>query len=87
VSGPEELFGTCSPHRVGQLVPAVRDYYHDEYAERVLALLPEWISWLTERNGTPAELADRCRPYAQGEPYPGPVQQDGHPEFMARVPE
>jgi hypothetical protein len=84
---PGELYGTCSPHRVALVVSMIRGYYTDEFADQLIALLPDWISWLADRNGTPAELADRCRPYALGEPYPGPKDHDGAPEPLARVPE
>ncbi len=84
LDAPGELFGTCSPHRVAMVVPAVRDYYDSEYADRLVALLPDWIAWLTERNGTPADLAERCLPYARGAVYPGTTADEG-PPLMARV--
>jgi len=87
LDAPEALYGTCSPHRVALTVPHVRDYYQDDFADEVLALLPDWISWLAERNGTPAELAGRCLPYASGEPFPGMIGADHRPDHHARVAE
>jgi hypothetical protein len=84
---PDQLYGTCSPHRVALVRSMIQDYYTDEFADQLIALLPDWISWLADRNGTPAELADRCRPYALGEPYPGLQDRDGALEPLARVSE
>ncbi|WP_158647162.1 hypothetical protein [Actinoplanes sp. ATCC 53533] len=53
----------------------------------MLDLLPDWISWLAERNGTPAGLAERCLPYASGEPYPGLTGARHRPDQHARVAE
>ncbi len=44
----------------------VPGYYVDEIADRLIALLPDWITWLAERNATPPELADRRLRCAQG---------------------
>jgi hypothetical protein len=85
LDAPEALYGTCSPHRVALTVIHLRDYYQDDYAAELVALLPDWASWLAERNGTPPELADRCRPYASGEPHPGISVGDKGPDFFAQV--
>jgi hypothetical protein len=87
LDAPADLYGTCSPHRVALTVVHVRDYYQDDSAEELVALLPAWISWLAERNGTPSELVERCLPYASGEPYPGLPDAEGHPDDLARVTE
>jgi hypothetical protein len=87
LDAPEALYGTCSPHRVALIVTHVLDYYEDDFANEVLDLLPDWISWLAERNGTPAELADRCLPYASGEPYPGLIGAGHRSDYHARVAE
>ncbi len=83
----EAVFGTCSPHRVALLVLHVRDYYLDEFAEQLIALLPDWIRWLAERNGTPAELVDRCLPYATGEVHAQIQGDETGPDYLARVTE
>lgn len=80
-NGLEATYATCSPHRIGLCVPHLRNYYLEEFAERLVALLPEWTHWLAERNATPPELAARCLPYVQGEPHP----QVGEDEGIARV--
>jgi len=87
VDAPEALYGTCSPHRVALIVPHVLRHYPDEFADEVLDLLPDWIDWLAERNGTPAELADRCLPYASGERYPGLIGTGRLSDDHARVAE
>jgi hypothetical protein len=52
------LFDTCSPHRVETAVERIRtDYLGDQAA--LLALLPDWVTWLAERSGLPADLRDR----------------------------
>lgn len=85
VAGPAELYHTCSPHRVASIVDHVRGYYQDDFAAEIVALLPDWVAWLSERNGTPAHLADRCMPYAQKSPAVGGA--DGGARYLERVTE
>lgn len=85
ISSPAELYPTCSPHRVAMTIPHLRDYYLDDFAAQIIALLPDWVRWLTSRNGTPAELAERCLPYALGEPRADILADDGRPNYLARV--
>jgi hypothetical protein len=80
-----ELFGTFSPHRVGLAVPHLRDFYQPDFAEKLVALLPDWITWLAERAGIAPELVERCLPYAAGEPYPGVYHENGRIDYLARV--
>lgn len=68
---PIALYGTCSPHHVAHTVSSLRDFFQADFADELIALLPEWITWLAERTGMAPELVERCRAYAQGEPYPG----------------
>ncbi len=82
---PRALYHTCSPHRVALLVPHLRNYYQADFAAELVALLPEWTAWLAARNGTPPELAERCRPYALGESYPGLTYDRTGPDAQARV--
>ncbi|MEJ2855210.1 MULTISPECIES: hypothetical protein [unclassified Saccharothrix] len=79
----DALFTACSPHRVALFVPFVRDYYGEDYAGELVALLPEWTRWLAERNATPPELAERCVPYAHGLQHP--QLGVGEPDYYARV--
>jgi hypothetical protein len=81
------IFATCSPHRVALCVLHLRNYYLDDFADQLMALLPEWTRWLAERNATPPELADRCLPYAQGQPHSQVEHIDGRSEYLARVSE
>jgi hypothetical protein len=87
VDGPAALYHTCSPHRVALTVSHVRDYYQHDFAARLTALLPDWIYWLAEHNGTPSELADRCLPYTRGERHRGLGTDDRGPDCFARVTE
>jgi hypothetical protein len=83
----DAVFTTCSPHRVALCVLHLRNFYLDDFADQLVALLPDWTRWLAERNATPPELADRCLPYAQGEPHPE-LKTEGagpDPDYLARV--
>ncbi|MEV0895607.1 hypothetical protein [Actinoplanes sp. NPDC049802] len=76
----------CSPHRVAWTVRNIRDEYilDEEFADRVLALLPAWVDLLATRNGVVPELVARARPYAEGLIHPdvAPGDRDAH---QARV--
>jgi hypothetical protein len=81
----DAVFAACSPHRVALFVLHVRNFYLDEFADQLVALLPEWTRWLAARNATPPELADRCLPYAHGQPHPQIGEDDSEPDYLARV--
>jgi hypothetical protein len=83
--GVAALYHTCSPHRVALTVLHLHNYYQDEFADQLVLLLPDWISWLAERNGTPAHLAERCHPYARGEIHPDVGSDNSAPNYLARV--
>lgn len=85
INNIDAVFAACSPHRVALFVLHVRNYYLDEFADELMALLPEWTRWLAARNATPTELADRCAPYANGQPHPQVGEDDSRPEYLARV--
>ncbi|MEU4155050.1 hypothetical protein [Actinoplanes sp. NPDC026670] len=53
------LFDTCSPHRVESVSHQIRDEYRED-ADELLALLPAWVTWLSERAGLPPELRERA---------------------------
>jgi hypothetical protein len=82
---PAALIPTCSPHRVAFTVLHLRNYYLDDFADQLIALLPDWVCWLAERNGTPAHLAQRCRPYALGQPHADVGADDSRPNYLTRV--
>lgn len=81
------LYPACSPHKVALTVLHMRDYYKDDFAAELISWLPDWVSWLAQRNGTPAELAERCLAYASGEPFPGITGDDDRTDYRARVTE
>jgi hypothetical protein len=70
-SGSGVAFSACSPHRVADRVAGIRDYYEDEYATQLVALLPDWVTFLSEYNGTPPRLMERCLLFASGAAHPG----------------
>lgn len=87
VGGPERVYHTCSPHRVALTAEHIRGYYQDDFAADLIALLPAWAAWLADRNATPAHLADRCGPYAHGEPHKAVSTDDGRLDCLARITE
>jgi hypothetical protein len=83
----DAVFATCSPHRVALFVRHVHGYYLDDFAKQLVALLPDWTRWLATRNTTPPELAERCLPYAEGQPHPQITVDHTGPDYLARVTE
>ncbi|MEV6344041.1 hypothetical protein [Actinoplanes sp. NPDC051851] len=81
----DTFFATCSPHRVAAMTVHIREYYDDEFGPTVLTAMPAWVDWLGERLGTPAELIERCRPYAHGEWHPGLGTDQRRPDYQARL--
>ncbi|HZN17952.1 MAG TPA: hypothetical protein VFB84_07155 [Micromonosporaceae bacterium] len=84
---PAAIRHTCSPHRVAFTVLHLLNYYQDDFAAKLIALLPDWTSWLAMRNGTAPELAERCQPYALGEPHADVGSDHSRPNDLARVTE
>ncbi|MFI5893710.1 hypothetical protein ACIA5D_26750 [Actinoplanes sp. NPDC051513] len=89
--GPQEcpsLYPYCSPHKVAAAVSHLRDFYKDDFAAELVAVLPEWIRFLAEHTGMTAELTERCLTYASGElQFPGLLDEREEPNPMARVTE
>jgi hypothetical protein len=82
------LYPFCSPHKVAVAVLHLRDYFQDDFAAELVALLPEWIRFLAEHTAMPAELTERCLAYASGElQFPGILDDRGRSNPMARVAE
>jgi hypothetical protein len=82
------LYPLCSPHKVAVVVLHLRDYFQDDFAAELVALLPEWIRFLAEQTAMPAELTERCLAYASGElQFPGILDDEGRSNPMARVAE
>lgn len=87
LDSPATVYGTCSPHRVALTVLHLRNYYQDDFAAQLIALLPDWTSWLAAHSGVAPHLAERCRPYALGEPHADVGSDDSRPNYLARVTE
>ncbi|HSL08631.1 MAG TPA: hypothetical protein VK887_11770 [Pseudonocardiaceae bacterium] len=85
INNIDAVYATCSPHRVALCVPHMRNFYLDEFADQLVALLPDWTRWLATRNATAPELADRCLPYAHGQPHPQLDRDGDEPDYLARV--
>ena len=82
------LYPYCSPHKVAAAVSHLRDFYKDDFAAELIAILPEWIRFLAEHTGMTADLTERCLAYASGElQFPGLLDERGQPNLMARVTE
>jgi hypothetical protein len=80
----DAVYATCSPHRVALSLLHMRNYYLHDYADQLVALLPDWTRWLATRNATAPELADRCLPYAHGQPHP-PARRRRHEGRLPRA--
>jgi hypothetical protein len=87
LNGIDAVYATCSPHRVALCVLHMRNYYLDDYADQLVALLPDWTRWLATRDATPPELVDRCLPYAHGRPHPQLGDEDTKVDYLARITE
>jgi hypothetical protein len=85
LNGIDMVFATCSPHRVALCVSHVRGYYLDDFADQLVALLPDWIRWLAARTALPGDLVEHCLPYAHGQPHPQVAADDVGPDWLARV--
>ena len=57
------LYPCCSPHKVAAAVLHLRDFYRDDFAGELVAVLPEWIRFLAEHTGMAADLTERCLAY------------------------
>ena len=75
-----ELYLTCSPHRVAHVAGHVRAEFGPGFAAGVLALLPDWITWLAGSTGLAPDLVERALAYARRDSGPAP-------DPMARVAE
>jgi hypothetical protein len=89
--GPHEhssLYPYCSPHKIATAVLHLRDFYKDDFAAELVAVLPEWIRFLAEHTGMTADLTERCLAYASGEiQFPGLLDERGGLNPLARVTE
>jgi hypothetical protein len=82
------LYPYCSPHKVAAAVLHLRNYYKDDFAAELVAVLPEWIRFLAEHTGMTTDLTERCLAHASGElQFPGLLDERGQPNLMARVTE
>jgi hypothetical protein len=72
------LYPFCSPHKVAMAVLHLRDFYKEDFAAELVAVLPEWIRFLAEHTAMPVEPTERCLAYASGElHFPGILDDEG----------
>ncbi|WP_033339742.1 hypothetical protein [Catenuloplanes japonicus] len=57
------LYGTFSAHRVARNVLLLRDYFQEPGASELVALIPDWVTWLGERAGADADLVEHSLAY------------------------
>ncbi|MDP9799597.1 hypothetical protein J2S43_008109 [Catenuloplanes nepalensis] len=79
------LYATFSAHRVALNVAHMRNFYTEDYVAELVALQPDWITWLGERAGADIGLVERSLAYAGGAPYPGIVMTGPDADYHARV--
>lgn len=85
LNGIDSVYATCSPHRVALCVLHMRNYYLHDFADDLVALLPDWTGWLATRNATAPELSERCLPYAHGRAHPQLGDDDTKVDYLARI--
>lgn len=82
------LYPFCSPHKVALTVQFLRDFYQDDFAAQLVAVLPDWVRFLAEQAGMTAELTERCLVYASGDlPFPGRLDDQGRLNLLVPVAE
>jgi hypothetical protein len=79
---PAGLYHTCSAHRVTTMAANIQDYYQEDFAAELRALLPDWARWLTTENDAPQHLAERSHAAAQKAAQTPPLKR---PEALDRV--
>ena len=55
----------CSPHRIALVARSIDDLYDTDTAAVLRRLLPDLVTWLTERTALPPEARDRARACAE----------------------
>jgi hypothetical protein len=73
---PEELFLTCSPHRVAAKTQSIRGYYLEDFNAELQSLFPEWARWIAEQTGLPDHLLNRSLEYCNGQAHPPLCQSE-----------
>lgn len=58
--GEDDLFRGCSPHRVEYAAHMISNGYLEDYADRALRLLPDWVQWCASRGGLSDEDTSRA---------------------------
>ncbi len=82
------LYPFCSPHKVAAIIPFLQDFYLDDFAAELIAVLPEWIRFLAEQTNMAAEEVEQCLVYAAGDlRFPGLLGEDGQISVMAQLSE
>lgn len=80
---PQELFLTCSPHRVAAKVRACHGFYRADFATALQELLPHWVRWIGEQTGLAQHLLERSLDYCDGRSHPAQSRDGRELEWYA----
>jgi len=85
----DAVFTACSPHRVALCVLHLRNFYLEDFADSWWPCCPTGPAGWPSATPPHQKLADRCLPYAQGEPHPEiTIKGAGpDPDYLARITE
>ncbi|GAB3157358.1 hypothetical protein GCM10027059_00080 [Myceligenerans halotolerans] len=62
-----DSWSVISPHRISWNVTGMADWFDDEWAPKVIGLLPDWIRFQGQRAGASTEQVERAVAIARGE--------------------
>jgi hypothetical protein len=84
---PQELFLTCSPHRVAAKVRALHGYYRQDFAAALQEALPSWVRWIAQQTGLAEHLLERSLEYCDGRTHPAQAGDERELNWYARCAE
>lgn len=80
---PQELFLTCSPHRVAAKLQFMHGYFREEFTAPLQELLPHWVRWIAEQTGLAGHLLERSLEYCDGRSHPAQTRDGRELEWYA----
>lgn len=84
---PDQLFLTCSPHRVATKLQSIHGYYVEDFAAALQDLLPQWVRWIAQRTGLAGHLLERSLEYCDGRTHPAQASDESELNWYARCTE